>query len=59
MKQGFRQFAINSTFAEDMEKFCEKNYIKKWVVLETKNILGEIIILVEYHDYKINLDDEE
>ncbi len=48
----FKLFTINITFEDDINDFTKNKKIIKWDRLESKNVLGGEIILLEYEEEK-------
>lgn len=52
MQSKFQTFAIGNKFAKTINEFMADKIVIEWQVIEQKNLLGQMTILVEYKDTK-------
>lgn len=52
MQSKFQTFALGAKFAKTMNEFFADKTIIKWTLINQKNLLGQLSILVEYKEVK-------
>lgn len=52
MQSKFQTFTLGNKFAKTMNEFFSDKTVIKWILINQKNLTGQLSVLVEYKEVK-------